>query len=120
MELKKETENLLNELQSMGFNRSKVEEELLYKPNYIAQQLSKGSNSTLVAKLKKLKEQIKNRSSSLDAYVEYDVASGVKKTEAMAKVTMSAIAELLAIAKGQTTQIILSDLEELVNRELSA
>jgi hypothetical protein len=64
MEIKKEIEKLLFDLNTEGWGRDEIESEFDYKDNYISQALSRGGNKKLLSNLKKLysrlqKEKIK-------------------------------------------------------------
>src|SRR4051794_15618981 len=113
MDTKKETEKLLFELKAKGWDRKKIETELKYSPNYISQQLSKGGNEKLYNHLQSLLKKVE-----AGDYIEYDMAAGVKKIEAMNKVILTAIAELLADKNHKLVSSVRNELEELVNAQL--
>lgn len=50
---------------------------------------------------------------------EYDVASAIKKIEAISEVTLSAVSELLAKSNGGSSTSILRSLEALVNERVN-
>ncbi|PUZ25057.1 hypothetical protein DCC81_12145 [Chitinophaga parva] len=117
MDLKKETEELLNILKSQGFDRSQIEQELAYSDNYIAQQLSKGGNPKLLAKLKKL---VASRNmKAAEGYVVVDVGAALRRIEARQEVSLSAIAEILAHQRNLPTVSVLGELEAAINKRLS-
>jgi hypothetical protein len=115
MELKKQIENLLNDLKKSNWGRKEIEEEFGYAPNYIAQALSRGGNEKLLANLKKLKNRILPQ-----AYEEYDIGIAIKKMEVMQEVMLSAIAELLAKATNQSSTVVKDQLRDLVNKRLAS
>lgn len=51
-------------------------------------------------------------------FVEFDLGSSVKRTEAISEVILSAIAELLAKANNQSSTVVREQLESLVNSRL--
>lgn len=53
-------------------------------------------------------------------FEEYNIGEAIKKIDARTKVTLSAIAELLARANGGATTVMLSELEKMVNNQLSS
>lgn len=119
MELKKEIENLLNDLKKLNWGRKEIEEEFGYNPNYISQALSRGGNEKLLANLKKLDSRL-SQLSQPEQYEQYDIGAAVKKIEAMNEVMLSAVAELLAKANNQSSTVVQSQLEELVNKRLAS
>lgn len=56
--IKKQIENILEELKALGFNRRAVEKELNKSENYIDQILSRGGNNKFLNELKRLKKSI--------------------------------------------------------------
>lgn len=58
MSYKKEIENVLDSLKNHGFDRDAIEKRLDYSKNYIDQQLSKGGNKKFLGSLKRLRDQI--------------------------------------------------------------
>ncbi|WP_343668690.1 hypothetical protein [Chitinophaga sp.] len=118
MELKKEIEKLLIDLKNYNWGRKEIEEEFGYNPNYISQALSRGGNDKLLGNLKKLKSRVEKEEGK--DMVEYDMGAAIKKIEAMQEVTLSAVAELLAKANGQSSTVALGQLQELVNKRLNS
>lgn len=115
MDFKKEIEKLLFELKAKGWDRKKIEAELKYSPNYISQQLSKGGNEKMHSLLLSLLKKVE-----ADVYIEYDMAAGIRKIEAMNAVILTAIAELLADKNHKLVTTVRNELEDLVNAQLKS
>jgi hypothetical protein len=58
MNYKKDIENLLFDLKSSGIDRSKIEHDLHYSPNYIDQVVAKGGNKRFYEALKSYSDRI--------------------------------------------------------------
>jgi uncharacterized NAD(P)/FAD-binding protein YdhS len=58
MSLKKEIENILNELKQKGYDRGEIEQQLNYSENYIDQQLSKGGNQRFLNALVEFNKRV--------------------------------------------------------------
>jgi hypothetical protein len=86
MNLKENTERVLEDLKNLKWSRRKIEAELGYSPKYIDQQLSKGGNDKLLAALKRLHKQILDKAIKGDAQL--------IKDRAMLRVLVREIAEL--------------------------
>lgn len=116
MESKKETDKLLSDLKKAGWGRKEIEEEFGYTPNYIAQALSRGGNPKLLQNLQKLLKRVKAEG----GFEEYDLGIAIKKIAATTDVMLSAVAELLASATGQTSKVWRGKLEKMVNDKLNS
>ena len=97
----------------MGWERKDIEEELSYSENYISQQLSRGGNKKMFNSIGGLLKRV-----SAGKYVEYDMAAGIKKIEAMNQVILTALAEILAKQNNSLASTVKGELENLVNKQL--
>jgi hypothetical protein len=119
MEIKKEIELLLKDLQNLNWGRKEIEAEFEYNPNYISQALSRGGNQKLLVNLRKLKNRLQD-----EQKIKKPAPAGdkINRERALIKVLLHEVARLKAKDEGitfqdaldklkQSTSLVLDDLE---------
>lgn len=117
----KEFEELLNKITFLtGKNQEQISVDMGYNKGYISQMISRGKISDKFVSLLKAKYLQNAKKVEKEDMIEYDMGAAIKKMEAIQEVTLSAVAELLAKANNQSSTVVLSQLQELVNKRLNS
>ena len=115
----KSAQELLKIIKGKGISDAQIASMLGVSTKTISNWES-GAFSPRPDKLQKLQEMAESPNLTPAKTERYDVGEAVRRMEAIAEVTLSAVAELLARSTGQSSTVVQEQLEDLVNKRLGS